>query len=110
MTVGDENLVSIVRGLISRNPDDREEASETVCDWLNSFDRREVKMISALLSSLVVLETESDCRESELHALSELTETGFIEAGDLAPLWQIRRDTLRGSEVEHFDYLAGEYS
>ncbi|MGW2088196.1 hypothetical protein [Streptomyces sp. NPDC001880] len=109
MTVGDKNLVLIVRGLASSDPEVREETSETVCDWLNSFSRREVRVISALLSSIAALETESDCRESELHALSELTETEFIEADDLAPLQQIQRDTLRGSEAEHFDYLTGEY-
>ncbi|MET9916080.1 hypothetical protein ABZZ04_03225 [Streptomyces sp. NPDC006435] len=109
MAVGDENLVSIVRGLTSSHPDAREEASETICDWLNSFDRREVRLLSALLSSLVVLESESDCRESELNALGGLTETGFVEAEDLAPLKQIRRDALERAEVDHFDYLAEEY-
>ncbi|MFF8711545.1 hypothetical protein ACF07T_08915 [Streptomyces sp. NPDC015184] len=79
MAVGDENLVSVVRGLASSNPDVREGASETVCDWLKSFDRREVRLLSALLSFLVVLETEPDCCESELNALGGLTETGFVQ-------------------------------
>ncbi|MDK0521262.1 hypothetical protein [Streptomyces sp. ML-6] len=109
MAVGDENLVSVVRGLASSDLDVREEASETVCDWLKSFDRREVRLLSALLSSLVVLETEPDCRESELNALGGLTETGFVEAEDLAPLRQIRRDALDRATVDHFDYLAEEY-
>ncbi|MFF9567471.1 hypothetical protein [Streptomyces sp. NPDC014685] len=109
MTVGDEKIVSIVRGLTSLDPDVREETSEMICDWLRSYDRREVRLLSALLSSLVVLESESDCRESELNTLGGLTETGFIEAEDLAPLKQIRRDTLERGDVEHFDYLAEEY-
>ncbi|MEU0392111.1 hypothetical protein ABZ208_04875 [Streptomyces sp. NPDC006208] len=109
MTVGDENLLKIVRGLISTSPEAREESSETVCDWIHSFDCREARMVAALLSSVVMLETVSGCRESELNALSELTATGFIEANDLAPLQRLQRNTLQGSELEHFDYLSGEY-
>lgn len=109
MPVGNENLIRVARGLVSASPATREETSELICDWLHSYDRREVSVIAGLLSSVAVLESERDCLESELHALSELTGTGFIEADHLTPLWALQRQALRGSELEHFDYLASEY-
>ncbi|MGA6172480.1 hypothetical protein ACPEIF_19800 [Streptomyces sp. NPDC012600] len=109
MTVGHRNLLGIARDLSSPSPENREEASERICDWVHSFDRREVEVVATLLSSAVVVETDRDCRESELNALSELTASGLVEAEDLVALRELRRDLLSDSDAEHFDYLAGEY-
>ncbi|MFD4342389.1 hypothetical protein ACFWPP_35010 [Streptomyces anulatus] len=109
MAVGNKNLLGIVRDLSSPSPEAREEASERICDWVHSFDRREVRVIATLLSSTVVIEGDRDCRESELNALSELTASGLVEAEDLVALRDLRRDLLTESDAEHYDYLASEY-
>ncbi|MFF3094061.1 hypothetical protein [Streptomyces cyaneofuscatus] len=66
-------------------------------------------ILGALLSSAVAVEPDRDCRESELNALSELTASGLVEAEDLAPLRELRRDLLTEPDAEHYDYLVGEY-
>lgn len=109
MSLGDSNLIKIARGLTSTLPRTREEACEMACDLLHSFDRREVRIVAGLLASAATLETVRDSLESELHALSELTETGFIESDDLEPLRNLQKDRLSGSEAEHLEYLASEY-
>ncbi|MFE1472612.1 hypothetical protein ACFW6N_02050 [Streptomyces cyaneofuscatus] len=109
MTIGNSNLLGIARDLSSPSPEAREEASERICDWVHSFDRREVRVVAALLSSAAAEEPERDCRESELNALSELTASGLVEADDLAPLRELRRDLLTEPDAEHYDYLVGEY-
>ncbi|MET7501557.1 hypothetical protein [Streptomyces microflavus] len=55
------------------------------------------------------METDRDCRESQLNALSELTASGLVEAEDLAPLRELRRDVLTEADAEHYDYLVSEY-
>ncbi|MEU1220402.1 hypothetical protein [Streptomyces microflavus] len=87
----------------------REVTAERICDWCHSFDRREVRVVAALLSSAAVVETDRDCRESQLNALSELTASGLVEAEDLAPLRELRRDVLTKADAEHYDYLVSEY-
>ncbi|NWF27690.1 hypothetical protein HW130_15700 [Streptomyces sp. PKU-EA00015] len=107
--VGNENLIEIVKGLVSTNPQVREETCERVCDWLQSFDQREVSVVSSLLSSVAVLESDADCLESELHAIGELTETGLVEAVQLTPLCSLSMERLDVSAREHLSYLMSEY-
>lgn len=108
MTVGTKNILDISRDLTSPSSEVREEASSRIRDWVHSFDRREVRVVAALLSSAVAVEPERDCRESELNALSELTASGLVEAEDLASLRELRRDLLTEPDAEHYDYLVGE--
>ncbi|MFI1187338.1 hypothetical protein [Streptomyces californicus] len=109
MTVGNKSLLGIARDISSSSPEAREEASERVCDWVHSFDRREVRAVATLLSSAVVIEGNRDCRESELNALSELTASDLIEAEDLVALRELRRDLLTEPDAEHYDYLISEF-
>ncbi|GGT20323.1 hypothetical protein [Streptomyces purpureus] len=109
MTVGNSNLLSLVRNLSSFSPELREEAAETICDWVRSFNQHEVGVVASLLSVAAAVESVPNCRESELNALGELTQTGFVEAEFLAPLWDIDRKELCRSAGDHFDHLAGEY-
>ncbi|MFE7046756.1 hypothetical protein ACFVAM_00060 [Streptomyces californicus] len=109
MAIGNKNLLEIAGDLSSSSPKARVGASERICDWVHSFDRREVRTVATLLSSAVVTEEDRDCRESELNALSELTASGLVEAEDVVALRELRRDLLTEPDAEHYDYLASEY-
>ncbi|MFF9080170.1 TetR/AcrR family transcriptional regulator [Streptomyces rubiginosohelvolus] len=108
-SVGDEHLLALTRNLTSESAKAREQACETICDWVRSFDRREVRTLTSLLASAAVLEQDATCLESELNALGELSVTGFVEAEDIAALRRLPRESVRVADVEHLDYLIEEF-
>ncbi|MGW2332297.1 hypothetical protein ACWC5C_42010 [Streptomyces sp. NPDC001700] len=105
MTVGDKRLVTLTKGLVSDDPKKREDTCGTITDWVNSFDSREATLLAIILSSSVNLETEWTCRESQLHALVELSDTGLIHASSFSPLGLIDKTSLQGSEIEYIEHL-----
>ncbi|MYX05087.1 MULTISPECIES: TetR/AcrR family transcriptional regulator [unclassified Streptomyces] len=108
-SIGDEHLLALARGLASESAKVRERACETICDWVRSFDRREVRTLASLLASAAVLEQDETCLESELNALGELSVTGLFDAADIATLRSLPRDSVRPADVEHLDNLMEEY-
>ncbi|MFD4593932.1 TetR/AcrR family transcriptional regulator [Streptomyces rubiginosohelvolus] len=108
-SIGDEHLLALTRNLTSESAKARERACETICDWVRSFDRREVRALASLLASAAVLEQDATCLESELNALGELSVTGFVEAEDIAALRRLARESVRPADVEHLDYLIEEF-
>ncbi|MFF3972479.1 TetR/AcrR family transcriptional regulator [Streptomyces rubiginosohelvolus] len=108
-SIGDEHLLALTRDLTSESAKVRERACETICDWVRSFDRKEVRTLAALLASAAVLEQDATCLESELNALGELSVTGFVEAEDIAALRRLPRESVRPGDVEHLDHLIEEY-
>lgn len=108
MAIGEERLLDLVRRLVSSDLEVREDACGTVTDWIGSFAAHEVRLISNLLATLSVIETNDTCRESELHAVFELFDTGFITPNEVEALRRIDPSSLRGSEVEYMDYLLSE--
>ncbi|MGW6578169.1 TetR/AcrR family transcriptional regulator [Streptomyces globisporus] len=108
-SVGDEHLLALTRQLTSESAKARERACETICDWVRSFDRSEVRTLASLLASAAVLEPDADCLESELNALGELSATGLFDAADIAALRRLPRASVRAADVEHLDYLIEEF-
>ncbi|MFF0503371.1 MerR family transcriptional regulator [Streptomyces fimicarius] len=108
-SIGDEQLLSLTRGLVSDSAQVRERACETISDRVRSFDRREVRTLASLLASTAVLEQDADCLESELNALGELAVTGLFESEDIAALRRLPRTSVRPADAEHLDYLTAEY-
>ncbi|MDX3503413.1 MerR family transcriptional regulator [Streptomyces sp. ATCC51928] len=108
-SVGDEQLLSLARGLVSDAAKVRERACETISDRVRSFDRREVRTPASLLASAAVLEQDADCLESELNALGELAVTGLFEAEDIAALRRLPRASVRPADAGHLDCLTAEY-
>ncbi|WP_432005305.1 TetR/AcrR family transcriptional regulator [Streptomyces parvus] len=108
-SIGDEHLLALTRNLTSESAKARERACETICDWVRSFDRREVRTLASLLASAAVLEQDETCLESELNALGELSVTGLFDAADIATLRRLPRDSVRPADVEHLDNLMEEY-
>ncbi|GAA2698796.1 hypothetical protein [Actinoplanes palleronii] len=109
MEVGEPRLLGLIRGIASTETKERSKASGTVTDWLTAFSEFEVRLLGMALSVAAVVETDEDCREEELHAIYELVDTGHIVSSAIAPLRKLRRESLKGSEVEYFDYFAEEY-
>ncbi|WP_370419472.1 hypothetical protein AB8O64_13995 [Streptomyces sp. QH1-20] len=108
MAIGDKRLIELARGIASIQPVEREAACGTVTDWITSFDAREVGLLAALLASAAAQEEAPTCRESQLHALVELVDTGFVSSAHVMPLWQVDRDGLGITEAEYLDYLSDE--
>ncbi|MEU6042193.1 MerR family transcriptional regulator [Streptomyces griseus] len=108
-SVGDEQLLSLTRGLVSDAAKVRERACETISDRVRSFDRREVRTPASLLASAAVLEQDADCLESELNALGDLAVTGLFEAEDIAARRRLPRASVRPADAEHLDCLTAEY-
>ncbi|MEU3053536.1 MerR family transcriptional regulator [Streptomyces griseus] len=104
-SVGDEQLLSLTRDLVSDSAQVRERACGTIGDLARSFDRREVRTLASLLASAAVLEQDADCLESELNALGELATTGLFEAEDIAALRRLPRASVRPADAEHLDHL-----
>ncbi|MFE7336257.1 MerR family transcriptional regulator [Streptomyces griseus] len=108
-SVGDEQLLTLTRDLVSATAKVRERACGTIGDLARSFDRREVRTLASLLASTAVLEQDADCLESELNALGELATTGLFEVGDIAALRRLPRASVRPADAEHLDRLTAEY-
>ncbi|MFE7136230.1 TetR/AcrR family transcriptional regulator [Streptomyces sp. NPDC057644] len=108
-SIGDQHLLALTRDLVSASAKVRERACETICDWVRSFDRREVRTLASLLASAAVQEQNADCLESELNALGELSVTGFLAAEDITALRRLPRESVRAADVEHLDYLIEEF-
>ncbi|MFD6220734.1 hypothetical protein [Nocardia asteroides] len=108
MPIGNEVLLELARALKSPTPKDRERAADTITDIVHSLSRDETRVITAALAESAADETVHGCRESALHALVELVDTGFVRRMDLQPLASIDRDELIGSEIEYMEYLDDE--
>ncbi|WAP55281.1 hypothetical protein [Streptomyces sp. S465] len=110
MTVGDRRLISLVKELVSEAPRVRENACGTVADWVNSLNPREATLLAMILFSSATIEEDLSRGESQLHALVELSDTGFVHTKDFSPLSSLSRSVLQDSEVEYVDYLTAEYA
>ncbi|MFJ4704635.1 MerR family transcriptional regulator [Streptomyces anulatus] len=108
-SVGDEHLLALTRSLVSESAETREQACGTICDWVRSFDRREVRTLASLLASAAVLEQDAACLESELNALGELSTTGLFETADIAALRRLPRESVRPGDVGHLDDLMEQF-
>ncbi|MBF6044375.1 hypothetical protein GO001_03950 [Streptomyces sp. NRRL B-1677] len=108
MSIGSKMLLNLIRGITSPDPVTRDEACGSVTDLLSSLDAREVDLLAIALSSLTSEERIPECRESQLHALVELLDTGHVKAEHVTPIWLISRDTLGVSEAEYIEHLEAE--
>lgn len=109
MAIGDAALLKLIHDLTSDSSDIREDAAGTVTDWLSSFARREARVVAAVLASAAVVERPGDCRESVLHALSELADQGHFGADEVLPIKDIDPSTLDPSEQEYMALFREEY-
>lgn len=109
MAVGADRLADLVRSLVSTDPASREAACGTVTDWISSFSKYEARLLGMLLVTLAGVEKVGSARESELHALYELVDTGGIDVEVVEPIRLLDRRLLGVSELEYVKYLSEEY-
>jgi hypothetical protein len=105
MSVGAERLIGLARALVSEDPATRGDACGTVTDWISSFSAYEARLVAMLLATLAATETDPSCRESELHALNELADTGALNSEVIEPIRLLDKRMLGVSEMEYVNYL-----
>jgi hypothetical protein len=98
---GDRQLLKLARSLVSESAEAREAACGTVTDWIKSFSLFEARLLSMLLTLAAMREEVADCLESELHALSELLESGFVQPDILDALDSIDQGKLGPAKTEY---------
>lgn len=108
MPIGNEELLKLTQALKSPLPEEREQAADSVTDVINSLSREETRIITLSLAEAAADETSHSCRESALHAIAELVDTGFIRRTEILPLAAIDRRELVGSQKEYMEYLDEE--
>jgi hypothetical protein len=104
MAVGWSNTRKLCREILDQDPKVRSLAADSISDWLGSYSVREAKIIAGLLVALAASETVAECRESQLHALTELAEAGLLDPSDVAGIEDLESDG-KSSEFEYLEYL-----
>ena len=105
MSVGSEQIRKLLEKLVAASPAARDTAADAVTDWVRSYDLREAAIISKLLIWLASAETDDSAKEAQLNALAELATHNLVPSDVLAEVGRLSRAELRGSSIEHFDYL-----
>ena len=105
MTVGDLRVRDLARGLLDLNPAVRDDTCGTITDWVGSFDMYEARLLAMLLSIVAVVEIDPVARESELHAVAELSSVGLVDIASVAPLTRLDLKTLDVTEQEYVQSL-----
>lgn len=105
MSVGAVKILDLLRELLVTSGEARSLAVDGVIDWMQAFDDHEVAVVSQVLAWLAIAEVNDSARESELHALAEFAEHDGLPGHLLAQIGGIPRGELRGSSMEHYDYL-----
>lgn len=105
MAVGVSATLELLGQLVAAAAEARSMAADSVTDRIQAFDDVEAVVISRVLLWLALVETDDAAREAELNALAELAAYGLVTAEILNDIGQLSRAELRGSSIEHFDYL-----
>lgn len=96
-------------GLIARltGPDAtaRPVALDEVTDVLSGLTEMESLALSYVLAGLARLEEDEQCLEAQLHALAMMAEDAMLLSSVIDHVLAIDRSALRGSCVEHYDFL-----
>lgn len=102
-------IAPILTGLAAIGPEEREEASETIVDWLSTLASSEASQLSAALVMAAIAETDSTAKEAELNALGELAGHGLLSRDDALPLAILGRPKPGAIGREHLEYLDEEF-
>lgn len=85
----------------------REMGADQASDWVNSYTSCETRTLATVLSVSAANEERTSALESQLHAILELTSTGFVELEHIAHLKEISQDQLPAELSEYVDDLLG---
>ncbi|WP_091295387.1 hypothetical protein [Amycolatopsis xylanica] len=101
-------MIKLVHSLTDDDPAVREEACGGVTDWVSSFSRAEVRLLTTVMLTAATVETTASCRECQLHAVYELADTTFLDAEVVAPIRELDFESLGPSERDYVSYLWAE--
>lgn len=90
-------------------PEEQEEASETIVDWLSTITADEASQIAEALVAAVVNEKTSAAMEAELNALGELASRGLLTRETVLPLAALGRPMPGATGHEHLEFLDEEF-
>jgi len=90
-------------------PEEREEASETIVDWLTTITAEEASELAAALVAAAVNEKTLAAKEAELNALGELAGHGLLTREALLPLAALERPMPGATGREHLELLDEEF-
>jgi hypothetical protein len=110
VTEASDRISPLLASLAAEDASDREEASETVVDWLSTITRGEASRLATGLTSAVISERSSIAREAELNALAELASHGLLTRDDVLPIAELGRPAPGVTGREHLVYLDEEFS
>ncbi|MFI6471458.1 hypothetical protein ACIBL5_14570 [Streptomyces sp. NPDC050516] len=103
-----EQLVELVRGLVSVDARKREMVADVVCDWVGSCSRADGTVLAGVLSASASCESDPAALEAQLHALLELGAGGLTDLESIAHLREIDRGKMTESLIEYVDDLLEE--
>lgn len=101
-----ETLLADLKG---GGPEEREEASETIVDWLSTITPAEASQLAAALTAAVISEKILSAKEAELNALGELASQGLLAREDVLPLTVLGRPAPGATGRDHLEYLDEEF-
>lgn len=108
MPVSDADLLATVGSLLSPDASERARAADEITDFAKSLKADHAEVLARLLVVLRLGESDVECQEAQLNALSELKEWYEIKNATLLRLRVVPEDSLRGSQKEHFDDILGD--
>ncbi|MEU6663540.1 hypothetical protein [Streptomyces sp. NPDC046821] len=85
----------------------REHGADQVTDWINSYTPAEATALATVLAMSAAREKDLAALESQLHAILELTSTGYVQRDHILHLREIDptelTTELKGYLVDLFD-------
>ncbi|MDH6452466.1 MULTISPECIES: hypothetical protein [unclassified Streptomyces] len=88
------DFIDLTRKILDSEPGVRERAADEVTDLVNAYSPVQATTLAVLLSAAAACEEMNSVLEAELHAILELTSTGYVNAGHVAQLREIRLDEV----------------
>ncbi|MFG2148077.1 hypothetical protein ACGFRG_28380 [Streptomyces sp. NPDC048696] len=105
MSVNSEQLLELLRDLVSSDARDRERAADRSTDWVSAYSEADGHMLAAVLSVCAACEPVHSALEAQLHALLALGEGGLTDTKTLTRLRAIDRGSVPGPLREYIDDL-----
>ncbi|GAB3436074.1 hypothetical protein [Flindersiella endophytica] len=109
MTISPTELQNLLIGLASFDPKQREQAADRVVDVSGVIPSDGVDQLARALVEAAVIESSPAALESQLNALNEMSGSQPFDRTIVAPLLELDRSGLGGSETEALDDLAAYY-
>jgi len=104
----DEVLLNLLTRLCSDDNSVREIGADEVTDIAQNLPKGMVRILETVLLGRALMEENDGARESQLNALSDIKEWHGLDRLSTPVLRMLDRNRLKGSQVEHLEYLLEE--